>query len=160
MKINLVSAVFAALLFSTPAVGAPPDSTVTFRGAAQSRVELAQRTAVALDTSGKPLFVADSKFLFAYAGNPSRRAQEWDPVRQRVRISVGKSMPLWLRCADLKPMAIACTGLRFRAMRDGSIEIGAPVGGTRSRSDQGAVLPGAGAIPACPGDPRCPRPGG
>lgn len=159
---GIVSLLFvgSALVSGASPASATSDMNVVFRGAAQSRAELAGSTAVAVDATGKPLFVAGADFLFASARNSSRRIHEWDPVRQLVRISAADSKPLWLRCSDLKAMPIACTTIRVRALSDGKIEIGQPVGGVRALSGDSPADLNARGIPACPGDPRCPRPGG
>jgi hypothetical protein len=150
----------AALIGESGAASAASSSNLVFRGAAQSCAELAGDTAIALDASGEALFVAGPDFLFAFAGNPSRRVHEWNPVRQLVRISADGMRPVWLRCSDLKAMPIACTTLRLRPLGDGKIEVGQPVGGVRALDEEAAGMPDARGIPACPGDPRCPRPGG
>lgn len=146
----------AQILVAVPAIAATAGANVVFRGDAQSRAELVGPTAVAVDAAGRPLYSAGSHYLFTQAANPARRVQEWNPKLQLVRINSGKAEPLWLRCADLKPMAIACSTMRIQATSDGRIEIGQPVGRQRSMgSDQGPF--DAGGVPACPGDPRCPR---
>jgi hypothetical protein len=153
---GIVGGIAAALALAATPVGAAAGANVVFRGAAQSQAELLRPTAVAVDVAGRPLYSGKSAYLFEQAGNPARRVQEWNPKLQLVRVNIGGADPLWLRCADLKPMVIACSTMQIQARRDGTIEIGQPVGRQRSMAgDQGPRE--AGGVPACPGDPRCPR---
>ena len=111
-----------------------------------------------------PLFRGSPSFALGFAGNQDGRVYEWDTVRQRVRISPPGQPGAWVACNDVAPMTIACSGV-LRISSEGKLVLenrragaGGLRGGDEGPVDSAGVPPGA--VPNCPGDPRCPRVGG
>jgi len=124
-----------AQTLSSSAEPANPDSVV-FKG----------ETAVAYGDDGKPVFHAKRDYLLGVAQNPDGHVTLYDAERRMVRVSDLKMKGIWLNCSELLPMKEACGAATPR-----------PWAGRRP-SRGAAVRPEPlGAIPACPGDPRCPR---
>ena len=77
------------------------------------------------------VFKAERAYALEVAGN--EESQAFEVADQMVRITPDGRPGLWLRCADLAPGLPGCSGAVAEAAN-------------LSRS-----------LPACPGDPRCPR---
>lgn len=103
--------------------------------------------ALVVDTANQPLFRTSREYLLKMAGNPAGRVVRYDPAARRVLVS-SAGPEYWLRCADLVPMQASCPALPPRPATR-SIKISRGDG-----SDPGLAARG---IPACPGDPRCPK---
>jgi hypothetical protein len=103
--------------------------------------------ALVVDAANQPLFRTSRDYLLKMARNPAGQVVRYDPLARRVLVSsVGPEY--WLRCADLVPMQASCPALPPRPATR-SIKI--PRG---DGSDPGVAARG---LPACPGDPRCPK---
>lgn len=161
MVMAFSAALLPWLLTASIAPTAGATHNILFKGSAQSAIELAGDTATVLDDRGRPIYKANREFLLTVARNPSGRIQEWDSVRQLVRISTGNAPSAWLSCKELKAMPIACTDVRLTASTNGKIEITGRAGRVRAAASRNASGPaGATGLPTCPGDPRCPKIGG
>lgn len=131
MKLKLIESFSAiALLFASGSVVGK-----------ESSLTLAGETAVAFDTDGVPLVRASREYLLMWAENSAGQIYEIDNQQQRVRITPDARDALWLSCADLVQ----------------------PVCGS-PQPNQNRTLPNPddypadrGALPLCPGDPRCPK---
>lgn len=173
------AAVAAALglLATAPAWSQPGHvSAVVFLEDAGQHVALKGAAAKAYDRADKPLFEAGIDYIRDYAENPTGRVHVWDPISQRVRLSAEGKDEVWLRCADVAPMSIACgprLGIQGAVIFVGEGAIpprwqpappdpgGGPFGSINHGSGTGqgsgyAAGPGLGrGVPFCPGDPRC-----
>jgi len=130
---------------------------VRFDGAMGQVAELAGDRATLFDDSGKAVLQGSSDFVRRYAGSKDGTVLEWDLEYDRVRISPAGAKGAWLSCADLKPMTVACS-TRLEAGAGGVLTIkrrGDGSGGRGIAEDAGKSP--AGALPMCPGDPRCPK---
>ena len=83
------------------------------------------------DDSGQAVFKSERGYALAIAGN--EQGQVFEAANRMVRITPEGRAGLWLRCADLQPGIEHCNGVAAE-----------PANLVRS-------------LPACPGDPRCPR---
>jgi hypothetical protein len=133
------TALLIALVAAPPAPSASglPDSDI---------VALKTDSAVAYGDDGKPLFRAPRDYLLRVAGNPDGHVTQYDAENRMVRISPAQAPGVWLSCAEVAPMKNACAA-------------GTPSRGPTRRPSRGTTAKPTplGAIPACPGDPRCPR---
>lgn len=153
-----------ALLACAPAAEAQAQKmvgNVRFQGGPVQTAQLANKDAVAFGDDGNPMFRGSQEFIRAQAGSQSGQVHEWDLSADRVRISPSGRPGLWLACADLKPMSIACAAT-LRTTAGGNLIVtnrAAAGDATKSFVEPGAPAgaPGGGGIPNCPGDPRCPR---
>lgn len=104
-----------------------------------------------VDADGQPLFRSAGDYLLKTARNPAGKVIRYDPVGKRVLVSEA-GPEYWVRCADLTPMQISCPAAPPRPATR-SIRI------PRTGADGGSTHPGilGRGLPACPGDPRCPK---
>lgn len=111
---------------------------------------IAFRTADALviDAANQPLFRASRDYLLKMARNPAGQVVRYDPVARRVLVSGAGAPEYWVRCADLMPMQASCPAMPPKPATR-SIKL------TRGNGSDPALA--ARGIPACPGDPRCPK---
>ena len=141
---------------ATAASGQPPAlQSVRFAGGPIQAAQLSGQEAVAYGGDGAPLFRGSQAFILDFVGNPSGQVFEWDLAGQRVRVSPAGRPPLWLSCADLAPMSVACAA-SLRIAADGAlmVEPRRPGrGSSRGPAEEAALA----ALPSCPGDARCPR---
>lgn len=126
-KIKLLSA--TGLLVAAGAVSAE-----------EQALKLASETAVVLDADGTPLVRASRAYLLSWAENDKGQIFEVDPEHQRVRITRDARPALWLSCADVVQPACG-------SPQQGSVR-------TLPVPEEETVR---GALPVCPGDPRCPK---
>ena len=124
-------------------------SNVYAQTISEDRIELAASTAVLFGKDGRAMFHADRKFLIAFTGNQEGKVFEYDTDRRLVRISRWGFVALWLRCADLKPMKVACVAAE-------TLQTSKPQERGFSIARR-PPLQTVGMIPFCPGDPRCPK---
>lgn len=153
MSLVLLLSVATAL----PAQNAAKAEPVTFIGAAQPIARLKDARAIVFDADGKPLFSGDEDFIRAYVHSPAGRVQAWDAITARIRLS-SSTHEAWLNCADVEPMAIACTDITISAV-SGGIQV-RKAGVDPVRGGFGAavpVTPASKAIPNCPGSKLCPK---
>ena len=112
------------------------------------KIEFRVPNALIVDKAGKPLFRAPRDFLLTVAGNAEGRVLEYDPALRRVLVSPHNSW--YVSCDYLQPQSVACAATPTRRTR--SVTFGDLV------SSKPETAPGETAgIPACPGDPRCPK---
>lgn len=104
--------------------------------------------ALVVDAANQPLFRTSRDYLLKMARNPAGQVVRYDPVARRVLVSSAAAPEYWVRCADLVPMQASCPALPPRPATR-SIKL------TRGNGPDPAVA--ARGIPACPGDPRCPK---
>ena len=134
-----------------------PITVVQFAGGQDQVVEFKFTKAVAYGADDKPLFNGTRMFILGFTGNTAGRVFSWDLARDKVRVSPAGKPAVWLACADLQAMPLACsTSLRMGS--DGSLIVSGSGGGVHNR---GTPPPGSGRVdlgqlPDCPGDPRCP----
>lgn len=112
------------------------------------KIEFRVPTALVVDKTGKPLFRAPRDFLLTVAGNAEGRVVGYDPVQKRVLVSSHNSW--WVSCDYLQPQSVACAVTPTRKTR--SVAFGDLVG---AKPEVGPAETAG--IPACPGDPRCPK---
>jgi hypothetical protein len=136
--------------------------SVEFNGGTVQTAQPTVETLVVFGDDDRALFRGSRDFAFGFAGNPAGRVYEWDTQRQMVRISPAGQPGAWLACGDLAAMPVACAGT-LRISSQGKLVVedrrgsrGDRRGGADPTADNGP----AGAVPNCPGDPRCPRVGG
>lgn len=101
-----------------------------------------------VNTADQPLFRSSRDFLLKMSRNPVGRVIRYDAGSNRVLVSTA-GPEYWVRCAELTPMQASCTAAAAKP-KTRSIKIprsGAP-------ADLGLAFRG---LPACPGDPRCPK---
>lgn len=167
------------LLVAAPAWSQAVEAfTVRFLDGEDQLIRLKQARVIAYDDDDKPMFEAGLNYILAYAENPKGRVYEWRPHAGRVRVSPDGIEGVWLKCADLKRMSVAC-GPRLQIDRaviyvgEGEVPESLlqpppapatadnPYGTIGHGSGTGtgsgyAAGPGAGrGLPVCPGDPRC-----
>lgn len=122
---------------TTPAVTAPAAELIAFKHA----------DVLVVDAAGAPLFRSSRDYLLKMTRNPTGAVVRHDPAGRRVLLS-NAGPEYWVGCAELAPMATSCPApLAKPATR--SIRIpraGSPDAGLAARG-----------LPACPGDPRCPK---
>lgn len=128
--------------------------SLTAAAEAQETFDLREPTALVFDDMGKPVFVAEKGFLLSYAGNSEGKVFGWDRARAMVRISPDGHTPVWVRCADLKPMLSTCTASAHGKVARPRTRAGATRGGP---TGSGLGEPSGIGVPNCPGDPRCPK---
>jgi len=154
---------------TAPATSVELPSTVRFVMVRQ-QAQLAEATAKVIGPDGRPMFTAAQDYIFQTYNSTDGQIVEWDRRNGRVRISPDGQPEAWLACADLKPMSIACN-VEF-GVKDGRVVItpathraGSRTSGTRGFSVSRSATPQKAptmpsyerGLPACPGDPRCPR---
>lgn len=179
MRVLKLAAVVVGLglLCTAPALSGPGHvSAVVFLEDAGQNVVLKTPTAKAYDRQDKPLFEAGLDYIRDYAENPTGRVYVWNPISQQVRISAEGKEEVWLRCADVQPMSIACgprLGIQGAIIFVGEGAIpqrwqpappdpgAGPFGSIAHGSGTGqgsgyaaGPTPGRG-VPLCPGDTRC-----
>lgn len=150
----------ASLGVSATAQAANTESII-FVGAAQPVVTFNGEKATALDADGQSLFRSSRSYVLEFAKNRDGLVSEWRPSAGIVRISRTGDPEVWLRCADLRSMVIACSKLQFD-VRGGQVlrvsEPGVVAPGRSSSQVPGTQIgPSTRGVPDCPGDPRCPR---
>lgn len=119
-------------------LAATPDS------AAGDVIRFKGNQALVSDTMGVPLFIGTRDFVLKKARNEAGTVVRYDAMLRRVKVStVGTD--LWLSCADLEPMASACPRAPVARRLRGAAQ------------DEGADPGLLARVPACPGDPRCPK---
>lgn len=100
-----------------------------------------------LDSASQPLFRSTRDYLLTMANNPTGTVVRYDPLGKRVLVS-SAGPEYWVHCAELSPMTASCPA-------------GPPKPATRSikfpRSTLADPSVAARGLPACPGDPRCPK---
>lgn len=101
-----------------------------------------------VDAANQPLFRSSRDYLLKMANNPVGQVIRTDPLSKRVLVS-SAGPEYWVRCAELSPMPSCPVTSAKPATR--SIKI------PRSGAPADAGLASRG-LPACPGDPRCPKP--
>jgi hypothetical protein len=155
----------AAAMSASPVLGqAFSIRNVQFSGGTVQTAQVTGDSIVVFGDDNTPLFRGSPSFALGFAGNQDGRVYEWDTVRQRVRISPPGQPGAWVACNDVAPMTIACSGV-LRISSEGKLVLEnrrVVAGGVRG-SDEGPVDSAGvppGAVPNCPGDPRCPRVGG
>lgn len=132
-----VAFLVAALVLVAQSSTVPADS---------DRILLKGETAIAYGDDGTPLFKGKRDYLLGVAQNQDGHVTLYDSERRMVRISDPKVPGLWLNCSELLPMKEACGASP------------PPQSSSRRPSRGGPPRPvPLGAIPACPGDPRCPQ---
>lgn len=112
------------------------------------KIEFREQSALVVDKTGKPLFRAPRDFLLTVAGNADGRVIQYDPAQRRVLVSTHNSW--WVSCDYLQPQSVACAATPTRKTR--SVAFGDLVG---TKPETGPA--DTAGIPACPGDPRCPK---
>ena len=174
----------ALLLAGSLLAGAPAWSqaveafTVRFLDGEDQLIRLKTTRVIAYNDNDDALFEAGLNYILAYSENPKGRVYEWSPHSRRVRVSPDGIDGVWLKCADLKRMSVAC-GPRLQI--DGAVIFVGPgevpenllqpppsppdpdhpygtiTGGSGTGQGRGyAAGPNAGrGLPVCPGDPRC-----
>ena len=100
-------------------------------GAAVALPEFREPSIAVFDDTGQAVFKSDRAYILAIAGNEPGRV--FEAANRMIRITPEGRAGLWLRCADLQPGIEHCNGVAAE-----------PANLVRS-------------LPACPGDPRCPR---
>lgn len=157
MKLVRLAASFVlvsvAAVPAAPSLAQQPGDHVQFSGGAAEKASFKGADAVVYDAAGDPQFKGSQAFVFALAGNPDGRVFEWDVSEERVRISADGSPALWLSCNDLQPMDNACRS-RPRPSKPAARRGGMRSSNFGSGEDEGEPQ---GALPSCPGDPRCPK---
>ena len=131
----------AMLMMAGAATASPAADIITFRTA----------DVLVVDGAGQPLFRSAGDYLLKAAGNPAGQVIRYDSAAQRVLVS--KAGPeYWVRCADVAPMLSSCPAATPRPATR-SIRI------PRAAAQRGTPDPDLAArgLPACPGDPRCPK---
>lgn len=112
------------------------------------KIEFRDQNALVVDKRGKPLFRAPRDFLLTVAGNADGRVLEYDPAQRRVLVSSHNSW--WVSCDDLQPQSVACAVTPARRTRSVTFD---DLVGSKPETGPGETA----GIPACPGDPRCPK---
>ena len=142
---------------SLPGQTVATSEPVTFIGAAQPIARLKNARAIVFDAAGKPLFSGDEDYIRAYAHSPAGRVQLWDATAARIRLS-SVTHEVWLNCADVEPMAIACTDITIATV-NGGVQI-RKAGTNPARGGFGSNppnIPSSKAIPNCPASKLCPK---
>lgn len=110
-------------------------------------IALKNSDVLVVDSIDRPLFRSSREYLLRLAKNPAGHVVRYDRVARRVLIS-SAGPQYWVHCAELSPMAASCPAVSPRpATRSMRVpRSGAPATGIALRG-----------LPACPGDPRCPK---
>jgi len=169
------------IILAAAAIGLTAAPASAQQSSAPERIEFLGSRATVLDGNGRPVFRGTPDFVLKYAGSDGV-VQAWNPDLRRVRIGAAGAKEAWLRCSDLKPMAVACAAvpdpedvaaalLGADADEPGKPEVaktrGFSLGSRPARAARPAPAKAASAaprksatpasaIPLCPGDPRCP----
>lgn len=111
-------------------------------------VRLLGDTAVIYGDDGEAKFIGTPEYIFELADNPERRVRFYDAEHRMVRVSPEGVAGVWLSCREVASTAAFCLPPVTRASPD-----------RRAASRGGRIVDvrPMGAMPACPGDPRCPR---
>lgn len=129
---------FVAILMAASVTAASPAGDV---------ITLKNADVMVVDAANQPLFRSSRDYLLKMANNPTGQVVRYDPLAKRVLVS-SAGPEYWVLCAELSPMAASCPA-------------NPPKPATRSIkiSRSGAPDPSLAArgLPACPGDPRCPK---
>ena len=127
----------AMLMAATVSTANPAGDVITPRNADM----------MVMDSANQPLFRSTRDFLLKMANNPTGQVVRYDPLGKRVLVS-SSGPEYWVACAELSPMAASCP-------------VSPPKPATRSikfpRSGGADPSVAARGLPACPGDPRCPK---
>lgn len=109
-------------------------------------LEFRGKDVLVFDSAGIPIFRSSRSFLLKIAHNEEGTVVDYDPLLRRVRVStIGTE--LWVHCGELQPMKTSCASAQTRPRRMRS-----------STEDSDALIEQLSrGLPACPGDPRCPR---
>lgn len=99
-----------------------------------------------VDAADQPLFRSSREYLLTMAKNPAGLVVRTDPAGKRVLVS-NAGPEYWVRCAEL----VAMPSCPLVAPKPATRSIRIPRSGT---PDAGLAARG---LPACPGDPRCPK---
>ena len=152
-----VIAAAVSMLTATPVLAqAFPITMVQFDGAAGQTIQLKDAKAVVYGADDTPMYQGNRDVILKAAASTTGDVLAWDIARQKVRISATGKPQVWLSCADLQPMSVACsTSLRISS--DGALVIGGSNGKPKRGAAATPLDPGVrGRLPDCPGDPRCP----
>lgn len=122
---------------ASPAVTTPAAEVIAFK----------HDDVLVVDAAGAPLFRSSRDYLLKMARNPTGAVVRHDPAGKRVLLS-NAGPEYWVRCAELAPMATSCPA---PPARPATRSIRIPSAGS---PDAGLAARG---LPACPGDPRCPK---
>jgi len=132
---GLVGIILAAAVSTT---ASPGGEAVAFRNV----------DVLVVDSADRPLFRSSRDYLLREAQNPTGQVVRYDPVARRVLLSTA-GPEYWVRCAELMPMQASCPATPAKPATR-SIRI------PRSTEPNGPEHASRG-LPACPGDPRCPK---
>lgn len=125
------------LMWAAVATANPGGEVIAFKNA----------DVMVVDAANQPLFRSSRGYLLKMARNPAGQVVRYDPAGKRVLVS-SAGLEYWVRCAELAPMPSCPASPPKPATR--SIKI------PRSGAPADAGLASRG-LPACPGDPRCPK---
>ena len=125
------------LLASTIAAASPAGDVITLKNA----------DVMVVDAANQPLFRSSRDYLLKMANNPTGQVVRYDPVGKRVLVS-SAGPEYWVPCAELAAMAASCPASPSRPATR-SIKIPRGTAGDPGLASRG--------LPACPGDPRCPK---
>lgn len=128
----------AILMAATVATASPAGDVITLKNA----------DVMVVDAANQPLFRSSRDYLLKMANNPAGQVVRYDPLSKRVLVSAA-GPEYWIRCAELSPMAASCPA---SPPQPATRSIKIPRGGTPA--DPSIASRG---LPACPGDPRCPK---
>lgn len=130
--------ILAILMAAIVATASPAGDVITLKNA----------DVMVVDAANQPLFRSSRDYLLKMANNPTGQVVRYDPISKRVLVS-SAGPEYWIRCAELSPMAASCPA---SPPKPATRSIKIPRGNTPA--DPSIASRG---LPACPGDPRCPK---